>query len=58
MSLFNWLSQIKNKLRKNANYYPTKSIKLAYIKGLIRGEATKHISPQLRDNVINLYSTI
>jgi hypothetical protein len=58
MSFSNWLSRIKNKLCENANYYPTKSIKLAYIKGLIRGEATKHISPQLRDNAIDLYTTI
>jgi hypothetical protein len=43
---------------KNANYYPTKSIKLAYIKGLIKGKATKYISLQLKDNAINLYTTI
>ena len=58
MSFFNQLSRIKNKLYKNANYYLTKSIKLAYIKGLIRGKAAKHISLQLRDNAINLYTTI
>jgi hypothetical protein len=58
MSFFNWLSRIKNKLCENANYYLTKSIKLAYIKGLIRGKAAKHISLQLRDNAINLYTTI
>jgi hypothetical protein len=52
------LSRIKNKLRKNANYYPTKSIKLAYIKGLIKGKAAKHISLQLRDNTVDLYITI
>jgi len=33
-------------------------MKLAYIKGLIGGEATKHISPRLRDDAINLYSTV
>ena len=58
MSFFNQLSRIKNKLRKNANYYPTKSIKLIYVKGLIGGKAAKHISLQLRDNDINLYMTI
>ena len=58
MSFFNQLSRIKNKLRENADYYPTKSIKLAYVKGLIRGEAAKHILPRLRDNAINLYTTI
>ena len=58
MSFSNWLSRIKYKLRENADYYPTKSIKLAYIKGLIRGKAAKHILPRLRDNAINLYTTI
>ena len=58
MSFSNQLSRIKNKLCKNADYYPTKSIKLAYIKGLIGGKAIKHISPQLKDNAINLYSTV
>jgi len=58
MSFFNWLSRIKNKLYENTDYYPTKSIKLAYIKGLIGSEATKHISPRLRDNAINPYTTI
>ena len=33
-------------------------MKLAYIKGLIRGEAIKHISLRLRDNAIDLYITI
>jgi hypothetical protein len=58
MSFFNWLSRIKNKLRENADYYPTKSIKLAYVKGLIGGEAAKHISLRLRDNAINPYSIV
>ena len=58
MSFSNWLSRIKNKLRENADYYPTKSIKLAYVKGLIKGEAAKHISPRLRDNAIDPYTTI
>jgi hypothetical protein len=33
-------------------------MKLAYVKGLIGGEAAKHISPRLRDDAINPYSTI
>ena len=58
MSFSDWLSRIKNKLRENADYYPTESMKLAYVKGLIRGEAAKHISLRLRDNAIDLYTTI
>ena len=58
MSFFNQLSRIKNKLYKNADYYFTKSIKLIYIKGLIKGKATKHILLRLRDNAINLYTII
>ena len=58
MSFSNWLSRIKNKLYENADYYPTKSMKLAYVKGLIRGKAAKHILLHLKDNAINLYITI
>jgi hypothetical protein len=58
MSFSDWLSRIKNKLCENADYYPTKSIKLAYIEGLIRGEAAKHISPRLRDDAVDPYSTV
>jgi hypothetical protein len=58
MSFFDWLSYIKNKLRENADYYFTKLMKLAYVKGLIGGEAAKHISPRLRDDAINPYSTV
>ena len=58
MSLSNWLACIQNKLRENEDYYPTKSIKLVYIKGLIRGEAAKRISLRLRHNAIDPYTTI
>ena len=58
MSFSDQLSRIKNKLRENADYYPTKSIKLAYVKGLIGGEAAKHISLQLRDDAVDLYTTV
>ena len=58
MSFFDQLSRIKNKLCENADYYPIKLIKLAYVKGLIRGKAIKHISLRLKDNAINLYITI
>ena len=58
MSLFNQLARIQNKLCENEDYYPTKSIKLAYVKGLIRGEAAKRISPRLRHNTIDPYTTI
>ena len=58
MSFFNQLSRIKNKLYENADYYFTKSIKLAYVKGLIKGKDIKHILPRLRDNAIDLYTTI
>jgi len=33
-------------------------MKLALVKGLIRGKATKHISPQLREDAINLYNIV
>jgi len=33
-------------------------MKLALVKGLIRGEATKYISPRLKEDAINLYNII
>ena len=53
-----WLSRIKNKLRANEDHYPTKSIKLAYVEGRIKGEAATHISPRLRDDAIDPYGTV
>jgi hypothetical protein len=58
MSFFNWLSRIKNKLYENPDYYFTKSIKLIYIKSLIKSEAIKHILLRLKDDAINLYTAI
>jgi hypothetical protein len=58
MSFSDWLSRIKNKLRENADYYLIESMKLVYVEGLIGGEAAKHISPRLRDDAIDLYTTI
>jgi hypothetical protein len=42
----------------NKDHYPTKSIKLTYIEGRIKGEATTYISPRLRDDALNPYNTI
>jgi hypothetical protein len=33
-------------------------MKLAYVEGLIGGKATKHISPRLRDNAVDLYTIV
>jgi hypothetical protein len=33
-------------------------MKLAYVKGLIGGEAAKHISLRLRDDAVDLYTTV
>ena len=58
ISLSNQLSRIKNKLYENANYYFIKLIKLALVESLIRGKATKYISPRLKEDAINLYTIV
>jgi len=58
MSLSNWISRIKNKLRENKDYYPIELMKLALVEGLIRGEATKYISPRFREDAIDPYNTV
>jgi hypothetical protein len=54
----NWLSRIKNKLHVNEDHYLNKLIKLAYVKGRIKGKATMYISLCLYKDALNLYNTM
>ena len=47
----NWLIQIKNKLRGNANYYPSKDLKIIYIIRRLTSTTLTLITPRLdKDN--------
>ena len=45
-----WLIQIKNKLRGNANYYPSKDLKIIYVAGRLTGTALTLITPRLDED--------
>lgn len=39
---------MKHKLEENANYFPTKRMRIAYIKSCVKNDAYKHIYAQSR----------
>src|SRR5262245_53596785 len=43
-----WLSRMKNKLRINADHFPTETAKIAYIENRTDKEAARHIEPRMR----------
>ena len=45
-----WMILMKNKLRANADHYPTTEIQLALVAGRCTGAAFKHIAPRIRDS--------
>jgi hypothetical protein len=48
---------MRNKLKANADHYPTNDLKIIYIKSCIRGEAALHITPYIRDTTLNWFKT-
>ena len=46
-----WYVKIKNKLRVNADYYPTEDDKIAYIFDRTEGDAATHLEPRMTDNL-------
>jgi hypothetical protein len=54
----NWLIQVKNKLRGNADSYPTEELKLIYVAGRTSGEALALISPRLNTTSRHAYTML
>jgi hypothetical protein len=54
----NWLVQIENKLRGNADAYPTEDLKIIYVAGRVSGDALALISPRLRAANRHAYETV
>jgi hypothetical protein len=48
---------MRNKLKVNANHYPTNDLKMAYTKSCIRGKAALYITPYIRDTALNQFKT-
>jgi hypothetical protein len=53
-----WLSRIRNKLRVNADHYPTTDFQLAYVESQIQGEAATYISGRLQPDAVDRYRTV
>jgi hypothetical protein len=45
-----WRFQIKNKLRANADHFPTEEDKIAYVFNRTAGNAQKHLSPRIDED--------
>jgi len=54
----NWLIQVENKLRGNADAYPTEDLKIIYVAGRVSGDALTLISPRLRATNRHAYETV
>jgi hypothetical protein len=54
----NWLIQVKNKLRGNADAYPTEDLKIIYAAGRVSGDALALISPRLDAANRHAYDTL
>jgi hypothetical protein len=54
----NWLIQVKNKLRGNADAYPTEDLKIIYAAGRVNGDALALISPRLNAANRHAYETL
>jgi hypothetical protein len=54
----NWLIQVKNKLRGNADSYPTEDLKIIYAAGRVSGNALALISPRLEATSRHAYDTV
>ena len=51
-----WLLLISQKLAANADHFDTPQLRMAYIASRCEGKARKHITPRMRDDVLNPYS--
>jgi aspartate/methionine/tyrosine aminotransferase len=51
-----WLSRMRNKLYKNANYFLTKFSKITYIENQINSKAACYITPRMRPEHLEYYS--
>ena len=53
-----WLAQVKDKLKVNADHFPTEEFKKAYVIGHVIGKAARYIAPRIREDSIDLYHLV
>jgi hypothetical protein len=49
---------MRNKLKANADHYPTDESKIAYTESRIGGEAALYITPRMRETALNRFETV
>ena len=52
------LIQIKNKLRRNSDFYPTKDLKIIYVASRLLGTALALVNPCLNKDCLFMYLTV
>jgi hypothetical protein len=57
-SFDDWLVQIKNKIRGNADQYPSEELKIIYVASRLEGNALSLVTPRLDEDNIHAYQTI
>ena len=53
-----WKSKMVKKLTANANYYPTETLRIAYVNSRIDGEAYKHLAARSRISARKPFATV
>lgn len=53
-----WLMNIENKLRVNADHFPTPESRIAYVASRCEGEAQEHILPRFREDATDAYQDV
>jgi hypothetical protein len=57
-SFDDWLVQIKNKIRGNADQYPSEELKIIYIASRLEGNALLLVTPRLDEDNVHIYQTL
>ncbi|QKX54782.1 uncharacterized protein TRUGW13939_05769 [Talaromyces rugulosus] len=53
-----WEIDVENKLEANADHYPTALARMAYVKGMCKGEAANHLLPRFRKDSAQRYQDV
>ena len=48
----------KNKLKVNADYYPTEAMKIAYVEGRTGDKAARHLAPRMKEGSVGEYENV
>jgi hypothetical protein len=52
-----WLSRMRNKLKSNADHFPSEALRMAYVEGRVKDKTARHIFPRTQDDHPEVYRT-